>query len=309
MTNQIDPDQIRSERMDSDTIDAATALGGDGAGAALGSAIRRRKFDRTQSVASTVLPPIIMGILIMGLWYFISYQLLDQTPRENGFLLRPPHKVLKVGFLDWDNFSEILDAMWATTKVAMIGLSISILLGMALAVIMSQSKLFERALYPYMVTLQAIPILAIAPLIGFWFGTATTGRLIVCVIISLFPIIVNTLFGLQSAERGMHDLFTLHRAGRMTRLVKLQFPAASPAIFAGLRIAAGLSVIGAIVGDFIFGRGEAGIGQALKKYANNLDGEQLLAAVIMSSVLGVTVFLVFGWVQNIAIGKWHGDST
>ena len=258
----------------------------------------------TRTLLTVVLPPIIMGILILGLWYFVSYQLLDERRR---FLLRPPHQVLEVGFLDWENFSDILWALWATTKVAMIGLAISIVLGLAIAVVMSQSKLFERALYPYMVTLQAIPILAIAPLIGFWFGTATTGRLIVCVIISLFPIIVNTLFGLQSAERGMHDLFTLHHAGRITRLLKLQFPAASPAIFAGLRIAAGLSVIGAIVGDFIFGRGEAGIGQALKKYANNLDGEQLLAAVIMSSVLGVTVFLVFGWIQNLAIGKWHGD--
>jgi NitT/TauT family transport system permease protein len=258
----------------------------------------------TRTLLTVVLPPIIMGILILGLWYFVSYQLLDERRR---FLLRPPHQVLEVGFLDWENFSDILWALWATTKVAMIGLAISIVLGLTIAVVMSQSKLFERAFYPYMVTLQAIPILAIAPLIGFWFGTATTGRLIVCVIISLFPIIVNTLFGLQSAERGMHDLFTLHHAGRMTRLIKLQFPAASPAIFAGLRIAAGLSVIGAIVGDFIFGRGEAGIGQALKKYANNLDGEQLLAAVIMSSVLGVTVFLVFGWIQNVAIGKWHGD--
>ncbi len=258
----------------------------------------------TRTLLTVVLPPIVMGILILGLWYFVSYQMLDERRR---FLLRPPHQVLKVGFLDWENFSDILWALWATTKVAMVGLAISILLGLTIAVVMSQSKLFERALYPYMVTLQAIPILAIAPLIGFWFGTATTGRLIVCVIISLFPIIVNTLFGLQSAERGMHDLFTLHHAGRLTRLLKLQFPAASPAIFAGLRIAAGLSVIGAIVGDFIFGRGEAGIGQALKKYANNLDGEQLLAAVIMSSVLGVTVFLVFGWIQNLAIGKWHGD--
>jgi NitT/TauT family transport system permease protein len=106
----------------------------------------------------------------------------------------------------------------------------------------------------------------------------------------------------------MHDLFTLHRAGRLTRLRKLTFPAASPAIFAGLRIAAGLSVIGAIVGDFIFGRGEAGIGQALKRYATNLDGEQLLAAVIMSSTLGVAVFLIFGWIQQLAIGKWYDPS-
>ena len=82
--------------------------------------------------------------------------------------------------------------------------------------------------------------------------------MIVCVIISLFPIIVNTLFGLQSADRAMHDLFTLQHASRSTRLRKLMFPAALPAIFAGLRISAGLSVIGAIVGDFFFGRGDTG---------------------------------------------------
>jgi NitT/TauT family transport system permease protein len=106
----------------------------------------------------------------------------------------------------------------------------------------------------------------------------------------------------------MHDLFTLHRANRLTRLRKLMFPAALPAIFAGLRISAGLSVIGAIVGDFFFGRGDVGIGQLLRRYANQLDGEQLLAAVMMSSVLGVAVFLLFGWIQNRVIGKWYDAS-
>lgn len=265
----------------------------------------QRQRSKPRQLAAVVFPPLAMGVAVLSLWYFISYGVLSEQRR---FLLRPPHQVLEVGFLDWGNFSEILDALWATTKVATIGLSISIVLGMLLAVIMSQSKLIERAFYPYLVTLQAIPILAIAPLIGFWFGTATQGRLIVCVIISLFPIIVNTLFGLQSAERSMHDLFTLHHANRFTRLRKLMFPAASPAIFAGLRIAAGLSVIGAIVGDFLFGRGEAGIGQALKRYATNLQGEELLAAVIMSSTLGVAVFLIFGWLQNVAIGKWYDQS-
>jgi NitT/TauT family transport system permease protein len=288
-----------------ETAEVGDAIGGDGSEAVFSAIVHRRRRSRTRHIAGVVLPPIVMGVVVLGIWYFISYAMLSDRRR---FLLRPPHQVLEVGFLDWGNLSELLDALWATTKVAMMGLAISIVLGMTLAVIMSQSKLFERALYPYMVTLQAIPILAIAPLIGFWFGTATKGRLIVCVIISLFPIIVNTLFGLQSAERGMHDLFTLHHANRFTRLRKLMFPAASPAIFAGLRIAAGLSVIGAIVGDFIFGRGEAGIGQALRNYATNLDGEQLLAAVIMSSALGVAVFLAFGWLQQVAIGKWHDQS-
>jgi NitT/TauT family transport system permease protein len=83
------------------------------------------------------------------------------------------------------------------------------------------------------------------------------------------------------------------------------FPAALPAIFAGLRISAGLSVIGAIVGDFFFGKGEVGIGKLLQRYANLLMGEQLIAAIIMSSALGVGVFLLFGWIQNRVIGRWH----
>ena len=83
------------------------------------------------------------------------------------------------------------------------------------------------------------------------------------------------------------------------------FPAALPAIFAGLRISAGLSVIGAIVGDFFFGRGQPGIGQRLRNYASQLDGEELFTAVIMSSLLGVLVFLFFGWLQRKAIGKWY----
>jgi NitT/TauT family transport system permease protein len=261
-----------------------------------------RVKSRWRDTAENLLPPIVVGIGILSLWYFVSYMVLDPGKR---FLLRPPHEVWAVGFADWDHFSEILDALWSSTRVAMIGLIIAIILGFALAMIMSQAKIIERGIFPFMVVVQAVPILAIVPLIAFWFGTGQTSRVVVCVIISLFPIIVNTLFGLQSAERGMHDLFTLHNAGRLTRLRKLMLPAAMPAIFAGLRISAGLSVIGAIVGDFFFGKGDVGIGQRLKQYASQLEGEQLLAAVIMSSALGVAVFLIFGWIQNRAIGRWH----
>lgn len=258
-----------------------------------------------RSILGSVLPPFTLGLGILAVWYTVSYVVLDERRR---FLLKPPHQVVQVGFLDWGNLSEMLGGLWSSTKVAMAGLAISILIGFLLAVLMSQARAVERAVFPFMVVLQAIPILAIVPLIAFWFGTGGKSRIIVCVIISLFPIIVNTLFGLQSAERGMHDLFTLHHAGRATRLRKLMFPAAMPAIFAGLRISAGLSVIGAIVGDFFFGRGDVGIGQLLSKYANRLMGEQLLAAVALSSALGVSVFLLFGWIQNRAIGRWHEAS-
>jgi len=261
-----------------------------------------RVKSRKREAAETILPPLVLGVILIGCWYFVSYVVLDESRR---FLLRPPHQVLKVGFLDWDNFSEILDGLWSSAKVALTGLTISIIVGFFLATIMSQAKVLERAIFPYMVMLQAIPILAIVPLIGFWWGFGQRSRIAVCVIISLFPIIVNTLFGLQSAARGQHDLFTLHHASRLTRLRKLMYPNALPAIFAGLRISAGLSVIGAIVGDFFFGQGDPGIGQLLRTYASRIQGEELLAAVIMSSALGVAVFLFFGWLQNVAIGKWH----
>ncbi len=257
---------------------------------------------RYGTLLRAMLPPIVLGIVFLSIWYYISYVVLDPQRR---FLLKPPHKVLEVGFFDWENFSRILKALWNSTQVALIGLVIAIAIGLFLATIMSQAKMVERAVFPFAVTLQAIPILAIVPLISFWWGTGGTSRVIVCIIISLFPIIMNTLFGLQSAERGMHDLFTLHHAGRLTRLRKLMFPAALPAVFAGLRISAGLSVIGAIVGDFFFGRGEAGIGQLLRRFASQLQGEELIAAVIMSSALGVAVFWTFGWIQKLVIGKWH----
>ena len=210
---------------------------------------------KARAAALNIIPPFLFGSLVIGGWYFISYVMLSENRR---FLLRPPDKVVTEGFLDWGGtggMSEMLQSLWSSTKVAGIGLFLAILIGLFLAVLMSQAITVEKALFPFLVTLQAIPILAIVPLISFWWGTGQTSRVVVCIIISLFPIIVNTLFGLQSAERGMHDLFTLHHASRLTRLRKLMFPAALPAMFAGLRISAGLSVIGAIVGDFFFRRG------------------------------------------------------
>ena len=121
---------------------------------------------------------------------------------------------------------------------------------------MSQSKCDRAVHLPVRGILQTIPILAIVPLIGFAFGFTFRSRVLVCVLIALFPIVTNTLFGLLSADHGQHDLFTLHGAGRWKRLWKLQFPGALPSIFTGLRISAGLSVIGAVVGDFFFLQGQ-----------------------------------------------------
>lgn len=261
---------------------------------------------RAVRIASVVVPPLVLFAAVIGVWYFITYLVLAPKRR---FLLRPPHQVLREGFLTWENLHKSLDAAWSSVRVAGIGLAVAILLGVAIAVLMSQSKLVERAVFPLMVALQAIPILALVPLIGFWFETGQMSRVIVCVIISVFPITLNTLFGLVSADGGLHDLVTLHKASRWTRLRKVMFPAALPAMFAGLRISAGLSVIGAIVGDMFFGRGDVGLGQLIRRYHIDLEGALLLATIVVASVIGITVFLLFGAIQAAVIGKWHDSKS
>jgi NitT/TauT family transport system permease protein len=144
------------------------------------------------------------------------------------------------------------------------------------------------------------------PLIGIWFGRGFVGRVIVCVLIALFPIITNTLFGLQSADQGLHDLLTLHQADRASRFQKLELRAALPAMFAGFRISAGLSVIGAIVGEFFFVRGgQNGLGNLLDLYRGQLETERLLTALFLSSMLGIVVFWGFTWLGNVLTRPWH----
>ncbi len=247
-------------------------------------------------------PPAAVFVAVLGIWYGVSYLLLDPQRR---FLVPPPHEVVKVSFLDPYNLKELLDALWLSTRVAFIGLFIATVLGMLLAIAMSQARWVERSLYPYAVLTQTIPILAMVPLFGFWFGFGYVSRVLVVVLFCVFPIIANTLFGLRSVEQDHHDLFTLHDAGRLTRLRKLQLPAALPSIFTGLRISAGLAVIGAIVGDFFFKQGAPGIGILIDLYRSRLQSEQMFAAIIVSSLLGVIVFWSFGFLARRVVGGWH----
>ena len=252
--------------------------------------------------------PIIVFALFIGAWYLLSEVIL---PSEKRFLLPTPHKVINEGFLVWKTgesrgLQPILMSLWDSAKVALMGLVITIVVGMALAVIMSMSRWLERATWPYLVAVQSAPILALTPLIRALIDGAQKQRVLVVVLIAVFPIVSNTLFGLLSAEKSQHELFTLQGASRWTRLKKLQFPAALPNIFVGLRISAGLAVIGAVVGDFYFRQGGVvGIGAQIDIYRNRLWGAELLASIIMASVLGLVVFLFFGWLSRAVIGKWH----
>lgn len=255
-----------------------------------------------KQIATRALPPLAVAAVFIGIWLIITYAVL--APRRR-FLMPPPQDVLFDGILDGTVRGDILRALWSSAQVAFVGLLVSMVLGTVFAVLMSQARWVERSFYPWAVVLQTIPILALVPLIGFWFRFGFQSRVLVCVIIALFPIITNTLFGLKSAERSHQDLLRLYGASRWQRLVHLQLPGALPAIFTGWRISAGLSVVGAIVGDFFFRQGKPGIGRLIDSYTQNLRSEELFAAIFFSSLLGLSVFWTFGLLSRLAVGSWH----
>nr|WP_232794014.1 ABC transporter permease [Pseudofrankia saprophytica] len=262
-----------------------------------------RRWARVRSrLLNKFLLPLTVFALFIGVWYLVSGLTLTKQQR---FMLPLPHDVIRVGILDWSNFKVTLEALRYTVIVTFLGLAISMVLGVLAAVLMHQAKWIENSLYPWAVVLQTVPILALTGVLSFFFGFALTSRTIVCVIIAFFPIVSNTLFGLQSVDRGMHELFTLHHPSRLTRLWKLELPAALPAMFTGFRNAAGLSVIGAIVGEFFFKQGNAGLGTNLSVFQSRLEGERLWATTLVASLLGIAVFVFFGWLSRRVVGRWY----
>ena len=283
----------------STAVESAASPPAPTARAASESASRRTRTPRALKIWG---PPLVVFAIMIGAWYFVSDVVLDQTQR---FLLPAPDAILREGFLNPDVMSQLWAALGRTAFVTLVGLLIAAVLGILWAVAMSQARWLERSLFPYAVILQCVPILALVPLIGFWFGFEYPARIIVCVMIALFPMVSNTLFGLQSVDRAQRELFKLQRASRWTVLWKLEFPAALPAIFAGLRISAGLSVVGAVVGDFFFRRGDPGLGTLISNYQASVESEALFATIILASLFGVVIFLFFSGLGRLAVGKWH----
>lgn len=257
-------------------------------------------------VTRLVLPPLVVLAAFIGVWYFISYALLSERRR---FLLPPLHRVVEVGILDWTNLQPILDALVNTTIVALSGFAIAIVIGFVFAVMMSQARWLERSFYPYAVVLQTLPVLAMTPLIGLWFGFGIGSRIMICSILALFPIITATLFGLKSVEPAQHDLFSLMKSGRLERLWRLEIPTALPSILTGLRTSGGLAVIGAIVADFFFRQGDPGIGRLLDIYRTTLETERLYAALFFSSLLGLILFLLNTLITQRLLRHWHASAS
>lgn len=268
---------------------------------AAGLVLPSRPHSAAKRALLRLIPPLVLLILAIGIWQFVCYVVLDPSRR---FLLPPLQTVVDQSFFQSANLTMLLQAFWTTAYLALIGLAIAIGIGVSIAIFMHQSRFLERSLYPYLILFQTVPILALVPLIGFWLGFSSTSRLVVCVIIALFPIIANTSFGLQSTTAAQNDLFRLHQAGRLRMLKSLYLPASLPAMFAGFRISAGLSVVGEIVGGFFFQKGPSDLGILINTCVDQLNTGLLFGAVFASAILGVLVFWLFTGLGRIIYGSW-----
>jgi NitT/TauT family transport system permease protein len=200
---------------------------------------------------------------------------------------------------------DLWEALGQTAVNATAGYVLSAVVGIALAVILSVSRWIERALYPYAIFFQTVPIVAIAPLLVIWLGYGAPTVRASAFIVSIFPVIANTLSGMLSTDPGLRDLFRLYRATGPARLIKLQLPWALPNIFTGLRIAAGLAVIGAVVGEFVGGAG--GIGIAVQVAMREQRADRVLAGVLLASLLGLVLFALVNLASWLCLRRWHAS--
>ncbi len=246
-------------------------------------------------------PPIALGAIFFGL-YMWERSRLDPFKR---FLLPSPAEHWSEGIGNPTVLHEVWNRLLITGEIALLGLAASIVLGMLLGIVMFRFRLAERAFYPFLVTLQSIPILAIAPLLQSILGFGLAPKVIVAFIISFFPIPTTLLLGLKSVPQGMIDIFKLRGASEWTILRKVGIPSAMPSLFAGFRISAGLSVIGAIVGELFFRTGAGGLGQMLINRKIELQYPQMYAALFASAGFAVAVYLVFNWVGAKLFNSWH----
>jgi NitT/TauT family transport system permease protein len=205
-------------------------------------------------------------------------------------------------------FAPLADSLLITAEAAGGGLAMSIVAGVAVALVFAQSAWLRRMLYPYTILLQTVPIIAVAPLILMWVGSGTWAVTVVAFIICLAPIIANTTQGLISVDRNLIDLFLMHKASPAQILFKLRLPHAMPNLFVGIRISAGISVIGAITGELFAGSsrvGEGGLGYSILYASAQLQTAYLFALVIAATVLGFSFFFVVMFVEWYFLHHWH----
>jgi NitT/TauT family transport system permease protein len=245
-----------------------------------------------------ILLPIVVLAAGIGLWEYVVWRYQIQP-----YVLPAPSLVFRTLVADWPVLSESLLTTLITTLEGFAAAAIG---GISLALLFNQSKLLEYSLFPYAVILQVTPVIAIAPLLLIYLPQQTA--VVVCAwIVAFFPVLSNTTLGLNSVDRNLAGLFQLYGASPLQTLRYLKLPAALPYILGGLRIAGGLSLIGAVVAEIAAGSAGAGSGLAYRiaESGYRLNIPRMFAALLLLSAAGIVIYGLLALVSHLVLRRWH----
>ncbi len=246
-----------------------------------------------------ILAPLAIGVLFLALW--------EAVVRLRGippYILPAPSAVARSL---WTDGPSLLGSLLVTLRITLAALAAAALIGGAIALLFSRSRILELSLFPYAVILQVTPIVAIAPLIIIWVRQPFLALLVCAWIVAFFPIVSNTTVGLNSADRNLMALFRLYGASPGQTLLYLRLPTALPYFLAGLRISGGLALIGAVVAEFVAGTGGAETGLAFRilEAGYRLAIPRLFAALFLLSLTGIVIYLLLDWLSRRLLRHWH----
>jgi NitT/TauT family transport system permease protein len=246
-----------------------------------------------------VVAPLTIAFAALAIWELIVR--LNHIPH---YILPGPILVLKSLIADW---GTLWRSLLITLEITVMALAVATVGGVGLAILFSASRWIELSLFPFAVILQVTPIIAIAPLILIYVENVHVALLICAWIVAFFPILSNTTLGLNSADHGLRDLFQLYGASRAQTLWHLRLPSAMPYFLGGLKIAGGLSLIGAIVAEFVAGTAGAGSGLAYRilEAGYRLNIPRMFAAVALISATGILIFLALSLLAHLILRRWH----
>ena len=256
-------------------------------------------FGIARSTWPTIIAPVVVGFLALAFWEWIVW--FKQIPH---YVLPGPLLIARTLVDDWATLSG---SLWITLRITAAALIAAVTVGVTLAVLFTQSKWLEMALFPYAVVLQVTPIVAIAPLIIIWVGDINFSLLICAWIVAFFPILSNTILGLNSVDHNLLNLFEMYGASRWQMLRHLRLPAALPYFLGGLKISGGLALIGAVVAEFVAGTGgnASGLAYRILESGYQLKIPRMFAALIMISLSGIGIFLAISWLSRLLLKSWH----
>ncbi len=284
----------------STSLDTAHAAhGGTDAEAMPVFATESRVLGLPASAWPRILAPIVIGVLALALW-----ELIVRWKQVPPYILPGPLLIGETLIADWGTLSG---SLLITLRITFMALAAAVVFGVTLAVLFTQSKWLEMSLLPYAVILQVTPIVAIAPLIIIWAGDINLSLLICAWIVAFFPILSNTILGLNSADHNLINFFQLYGATRWQTMRYLKLPAALPYFLAGLKISGGLALIGAVVAEFVAGTGgtESGLAYRILEAGYQLKIPRVFAALLMISLSGIAIFLATSWMSHLLLRRWH----